>query len=93
MYPSFSPGGTPALDGDFIGSIQEFTFTVLDDKPCVDVFIFRDDIFEGDEEFRVEFQFFRSESGSTVSSLPGVTVRPMVSTVTIEDANSKCAVL
>lgn len=87
-------GGTPAIDaGDFLGSVDEYTFTALVDTPCVDVFIFADDLFEGDEDFVVEFQSFRRADGSTVSSLTGVTVRPQSTTVVIQDTNSKLNII
>ncbi len=87
------PGGLPAIDsGDFVGPVGEagwFIFSATENRPCIDIFIFEDDVFEGEEEFDVEFQFFMLEDGSTPTTLTGVTVQPRMATVIIEDVNSK----
>jgi hypothetical protein len=58
-------------------------------NPCVDVFIFMDDLFEGEEQFETDVQFLRLNGGQSVTSLSRVTVTPDDSTVTITDGNSK----
>ena len=55
----------------------------------MDVFIFRDDIFEGEEDFMVSFEAFRLPDGSTSSTMTGVVVNPRSTRVIIEDANSE----
>ncbi len=82
--------GVPVNGGDFIGPVfpeDAFSFTSTNINPCVDVTIFEDDIFEGEEEFLVQIEGFRLPEGNVVSFLTGVTVRPNQATVTIEDSN------
>lgn len=75
--------------GDFTTSNEEFTFSAAETTPCIDVFIFEDQLFEGDEDFMVMFDSFRLADGTTTNSMTGVTVNPSSSTVTIEDSSSK----
>ena len=86
-----SLGGVPSTGGDFVGptgAAGQFAFSSTENRPCIDIFIFGDELFEGEEEFDVEFQFFMLDDGSTVSSVAGVTVDPRRATVIIEDSNS-----
>ncbi len=88
----FCTVGQPADDGDFVGPVNaagRFVFSATENNPCIDIFIFEDDLFEGEEEFDVEFDFFLLEDDSTVTALTGVTVDPRSTTVIIEDANSE----
>ena len=66
----------------------QFVFSATEDSPCIDIVIFADDLFEGEEEFDVEFESFMLENGNTVITMAGVTVQPRRTTVTIEDSNS-----
>lgn len=88
----YCSAGIPSTGGDFVGPVNEagrFVFSATENNPCIDVFIFGDDVFEGEEEFDVEFDVFLLEDDSTVSTLTGVTVDPRSTTVIIEDIDSK----
>lgn len=59
-------------------------------RPCIDIIVFSDDVFEGPEEFTITVQGFLLDGSTTVTpSLSGVTVSPSRATVTIRDNNSE----
>lgn len=65
-----------------------FTFTPQNSRPCSDVFIFSDDLYEETEDFSVQSIGVRDSSGiNVVANRPGVTVRPSEATVFIENSD------
>ena len=82
----------PSQGGDYIPSAEsDFEFrpaTAL--RPCIDIIVFNDDVFEGPEEFTITVQGFILDGSTTVTpSLSGVTVSPARATVTIRDNDSE----
>ena len=88
----FHAAGVPSQGGDYIPPVQsDFVFrpaTAL--RPCIDIIVFNDEVFEGPEEFTITVQGFLLDGSTTVTpSLSGVTVNPSRATVTIRDNDSE----
>lgn len=58
-------------------------------RPCVDLIVFRDDIFEGPEQMTITIQGFVTDGTTVTPSLSGVTINPVRTTVTIRDNDSE----
>ena len=84
-------GGIPATGGDYVLSQDDFEFLPATNlRPCIDLFVFDDDVFEGSEDLTITVQGFVLPGSTGVTpSLPGVTINPSVATVTITDNDSE----
>ncbi len=82
-------GGAPSSGGDYITDIGNFIFSTGINRVCLDVFVFRDNIYEVTEDLTVEVSGFINSEGSQVPGLSGVTVVRDMSTIQIMDLNGE----
>ena len=84
-------GGIPSSNGDYVLSQGDYEFNpVTSLRPCIDLIVFNDQVFEGSEDLSISIQGFILEGSTTVTpSISGVTVDPSSATVTINDNDSE----
>ena len=77
------------MGGDYLLSQGDFVFSpVTSLRPCIDLIVFNDEIFEGSEDLDLTSQGFVVD-GSITPSLTGITIDPSRATITITDNDSK----
>ncbi len=81
--------GSPGDGGDYARQLGNFIFTPGSRQSCLDVFVFRDSLFELTEDFTVRVEGFINSAGAQLPSLSGVTVDPETTVVQIGDANCR----
>ena len=79
------------MNGDYLLSQGDFEFRPATSlRPCIDLIVFSDRVFEGPEDLTIAVQGFVTDGSAPVTpSIPGVTVDPSSATVTIMDIDSK----
>ena len=81
--------GNPNAGGDYSPNSDRYVFRPRQTRPCVDVFIFSDQLFELQEEFRGRVLGILQNDGTVVTRVNGVTIQPAETTVTITDSDRK----
>lgn len=77
------------MGGDYLLSQGDFVFRpVTSLRPCIDLIVFNDVIFEGSEDLTLTLQGFVVD-GSITPSLTGITIDPSRATITITDNDSE----
>lgn len=79
--------GVPSQNGDYLLSQGDFEFRpVTSLRPCINLIVFNDQVFEGPEDLTISLQGFVLDGSTSVTpSLSGVTIDPPRATVTIAD--------
>ncbi len=82
-------GGAPSGGGDYTSDSGNFIFSTGNNRVCLDVFVFRDNIYEQTEDLTVEVTGFIDSEGNQVPGLSGVTVVRDMATIQIRDLNGE----